>query len=686
VQRALAATYEVDQEIGRGGMGIVYRAKDKRLKRYVAIKLLPPELSFRRDVRSRFLREAETAAQLSHPNIVPIYAVDEVENLVFFVMACVDGDNLATQLKKRGPLPIDDVRRVLTEVADALAYAHMRGVIHRDIKPDNILIDAVDGRAMVTDFGIARAASGDGDSARLTATGIAIGTPAYMSPEQASGERDVDGRSDLYSLGIVAYQMLVGEPPFIGSTTPVLLVKHLAETPVPVEDRRADIPPALAQIVMRLLQKAPEHRFPGAVELVHALKSGSVPTPPAGTPAKAPPGTAWNAWSPPTAGSTNHDLSSLPFATPDAGRTGNMNPFAPGAFGAVAVRGSADDETGEYVATAADWERWNDPRVAKFRKSFRFFLAANVAIVGLSIFGDKSFLSITSLWSIMIAFRYAKLWSNERDWRDVLYQPQHRMFGEVVSHLTDSFMATFSRKHREELRQQGRLGNKLKISLAQKTPPALLPAANQGTFSNGARRSGAPSSAPPGIADDDLGEFAPIIRRARTDRDEIVRILGYLPPAERARVPDVEHTANTLVFKIESIAVGLVRSDGPSGARSAEAIDAEITQLESEANPYDTARSETRVRRLAQLRRERRMVAEQGRRGAEARGRLESCRLALENVRLDLVRLRTGNSSVQSVTLVAEQAMALAREVDIAVAAASEVRELTRSRSSKSSA
>ncbi|MGV3710291.1 MAG: serine/threonine-protein kinase, partial [Gemmatimonas sp.] len=157
VQRALAATYEVEQEIGRGGMGIVYRARDKRLKRFVAIKLLPPELSFRRDVRSRFLREAETAAQLSHPNIVPIYSVDEVENLVYFVMACVDGDNLATRLKNKGPMPVADVRRVLTEVAEALAYAHARGVIHRDIKPDNILMDGVDGRALVTDFGIARA-------------------------------------------------------------------------------------------------------------------------------------------------------------------------------------------------------------------------------------------------------------------------------------------------------------------------------------------------------------------------------------------------------------------------------------------------------------------------------------------------------------------------------------------------
>src|SRR5690242_2147534 len=276
VERVLSDHYELDSEIGRGGMGIVYRAKDRRLKRTVAIKLLPPELAFRSDIKTRFLREAETAAQLSHPNIVPIYTVDETEGLVYFVMAYVDGENLAKRIFERGVLPSDEVRRILRDVADALAYAHERGVVHRDIKPDNIIIASQTGRPMVTDFGIARAVS-DGDS-RLTATGMAIGTPAYMSPEQAAGERTIDGRSDLYSLGIVAYQMLAGEPPFVAGSTPAMLVKHISERPIPIQQRRADAPEDLARAVMLLLEKDPANRFPSAAALVAALDTGNVPS------------------------------------------------------------------------------------------------------------------------------------------------------------------------------------------------------------------------------------------------------------------------------------------------------------------------------------------------------------------------------------------------------------------------
>ncbi len=214
---AVGLQYLVDTEIGRGGMAVVYRATDLRLHRRVAIKVLPPELAFNGDVRERFLREASTAAQLAHPSIVPIYTVDEREGIVYFVMAYVDGESLAQRLAREPRLPVEDARAILAGVADALAYAHSNGVVHRDVKPDNIMLDRTSGRPLVTDFGIARAAQGD---TRLTVTGVAIGTPAYMSPEQALGERDVDGRSDIYSLGVIGYQLLAGETPFKASNTP----------------------------------------------------------------------------------------------------------------------------------------------------------------------------------------------------------------------------------------------------------------------------------------------------------------------------------------------------------------------------------------------------------------------------------------------------------------------------------
>src|ERR687895_408423 len=279
VERALSSSYEIGNELGRGGMGIVYRAKDRRLKRAVAIKVLPPELSYRSEIRSRFLREAETAAQLSHPNIVPIYTVDEEGGIVYFVMACVDGLNLARKLHEHGRLPVADTRRILRQVGEALAYAHGRGVIHRDIKPDNILLDSDTGRAMVTDFGIARAVQ-EGD-VRLTATGVAIGTPAFMSPEQAAGDKEIDGRSDLYSLGVVAYQMLTGDLPFSAASTASMLMKHLTERAVPVEQKRPEVPPDFAATVMTLLEKEPERRFPSASSFVLMLETASpAPSPP----------------------------------------------------------------------------------------------------------------------------------------------------------------------------------------------------------------------------------------------------------------------------------------------------------------------------------------------------------------------------------------------------------------------
>ena len=267
---AVGAQYLIENEVGRGGMAVVYRATDLRLNRPVAIKVLPPDLAFNPDVRTRFIREAQTAAQLSHPNIVPIYSVEDKggDTLVYFVMAFIEGDSLGVRIKREGPWPIEQSVRVLRDVADALAYAHARGVVHRDIKPDNILIDRASGRPLVTDFGIARAAAAE---TRLTVTGVAVGTPAYMSPEQAIGEREIDGRSDLYSLAVVGYHLLSGETPFKAANTPAMLVKHVSERPRPIRERRPEIPAYLAVAIDRALAKRPEDRWVDAAEFRDAL-------------------------------------------------------------------------------------------------------------------------------------------------------------------------------------------------------------------------------------------------------------------------------------------------------------------------------------------------------------------------------------------------------------------------------
>src|SRR5947208_9215796 len=276
LSQALGSSYTLEGEIGRGGMGVVFSARDERLKRQVAIKVLPPELAFREEIRLRFLREAETAARLSHPHIVPIHSVGEgPDGLVYFVMAYVDGESLGAKLKRRGRLAPDEARRIMQETADALGAAHALGIIHRDVKPDNILLEGSRGRVVVTDYGIAKALSSTTGGATLTATGVAIGTPHYMSPEQAAGDREIDGRSDIYSLGVVAYQMLAGELPFQAPTVPGILMKHITERAPLITDRRPEVPEDLAACVMRSLEKDPEDRWPTADALRRALEARS---------------------------------------------------------------------------------------------------------------------------------------------------------------------------------------------------------------------------------------------------------------------------------------------------------------------------------------------------------------------------------------------------------------------------
>jgi len=265
LQQVVKGRYSLDREIGRGGMGVVFLARDVALDRPVAIKLLPPDLAARSDLRDAFLREARTAARLAHPHIVPIHAVEEHGDLVFFVMAFIDGETLGARVRRGGPLAPAEAMRITQEVAWALAHAHARGVVHRDVKPDNILLERGTGRALVTDFGIARVAQSlDPDG------GIPAGTPQYMSPEQGRGE-DVDGRSDLYSLGVTAYFASTGLLPFDAWSTHALLLKHAEEPAPPVRERAVRLPRTFAAAVDRLLAKAPSDRFDSADALAAAI-------------------------------------------------------------------------------------------------------------------------------------------------------------------------------------------------------------------------------------------------------------------------------------------------------------------------------------------------------------------------------------------------------------------------------
>jgi serine/threonine-protein kinase len=264
-QAAVAGRYSLERELGRGGMGVVYLAREVRLDRPVAIKLLPPTKASDPKLRERFLREARTAAKLSHPNVIPIHAVEEIDEFVFFAMAYIEGETLTERVRHRGPLPPSEAARVLRDVAWALAYAHDQGVIHRDVKPDNILLEN-GGRVLVADFGIAGVVAGAG----ALKSGEVIGTPEFMSPEQALGE-DVDGRSDLYSLGVVGYFACCGTLPFEAEKATDVLAKQVAEPAPPVSSVAPLMPRRLAQAIDRCLAKDPADRPTGASALADQL-------------------------------------------------------------------------------------------------------------------------------------------------------------------------------------------------------------------------------------------------------------------------------------------------------------------------------------------------------------------------------------------------------------------------------
>ncbi len=271
LQAAIGEAYAVEGTLGAGGFAVVYLVRDLHLKRKLAVKVLSPDLITSRTVLERFRREAETVAQLSHPHIVPLHFIGQKDDLLYLAMECIEGGSLNERIEREGKLSVDEAVRVLREVASALAYAHRRGVIHRDIKPQNVLLEAETGRSLVTDFGIARTEQGTS----LTASGMLVGTPAYLSPEQITGQPS-DHRADIYALGVMAYEMLTGQPPFSGPTPTAVLMKRIASPPTPIVKLRPEVPEPIRDIVEACLAQDPAERFQSAGDIVSAL-GGATP-------------------------------------------------------------------------------------------------------------------------------------------------------------------------------------------------------------------------------------------------------------------------------------------------------------------------------------------------------------------------------------------------------------------------
>jgi serine/threonine-protein kinase len=659
---AVGAQYLVDAEIGRGGMAVVYRATDVRLNRRVAIKLLPPELAFNADVRERFLREAQTSAQLTHPHIVPIYTVDERAGMVYFVMALVDGESLAQRLAREPQLPIDDARRIMADVADALSYASSRGVVHRDVKPDNIMLERATGRAVVTDFGIARAAAGD---SRLTVTGVAVGTPAYMSPEQALGERELDGRSDIYSLGVVGYQMLAGRTPFRASNTPAMLVKHISETPHPVESLRPDVPPALAQAVMRALAKKPEQRWSDAAEFRAAILDPRPSRPVSALPADERP-----APQPQSARDESHASSPPPPAFYQSPFTGPAHAPPRPSRPAEAVASPELPALPPMPAlpsfgSRADWRewrklqrRWDEERRHRERMALKSRRRADELDVGrpvaerVSSWRRRAFGGVSTIMGLATV--------------NVLTSPHHLWFVFPGAFI---FLGMLSHAGRlwadgvplSQLFTRGTLNPEGQGQGA----PAALPAA--GHVDAMARR-----LAPAHVL---AGPHGTTVRLAAEDRASVEETLGRLAPAEREMIPDVLPTVISLAERVGSLATTLHGLDADVNAASVTSLDQRIATLKTEAGNEPSAEQE---RRIALLERQRATIAELMERRGTLAGQLESASLALHNLRLDLIKLRSSGlgNAMSDLTSATQEARAISREIGHAVDAVGEVRRL----------
>jgi hypothetical protein len=621
---ALGRDYTLEGEIGRGGMGVVYRARDERLQRRVAIKVLPPELAFQKDIRERFTREAQTAARLSHPHIVPIHTVGDGAGLVYFVMGFVDGESVAGRLKRRGRLPPDEVRRIMAETADALSAAHGVGVIHRDIKPDNILLEGSRGRVMVTDFGIAKALSSS-SGATLTGAGVAIGTPSFMSPEQAAGEREIDGRSDLYSLGIVGYQMLTGELPFHAPTVAGILMKQITEVAPDVRSIRTDVPEDVALAVSRCLEKDPQNRWPTADALRRALETRSVggyqptglgfraarreQTGTGGTRRERPSigrertGTVGNRREQPAGRDLRPPVPPVPLRS-------RPFPTVPGRSRPVRSDDTPLPQTGEPEV------------ILRARASFAKWAATSLGCFGINVatgIDSPWFLFPTFGMGIGLLRSYGKAWQAGYGWRDILSRPPAPDAHETVAMIK---------------------GGKL------------------------------PRQMPPPRADEFGGQIATILQ-AHGDRVAIYKLMDRLPPSERQLLPEISPTVDGLYARACDLARTLHAMDSNFSTAGLDQIEQRLALIRNE--PDD----EERARRVALLEKQKQTILDlQGRR-AQVAGHLESCVLAMQNVRFDLLRLRSAGvgAVLGDLTNATQQAKALSRDVDHAIAAAGEIRE-----------
>ncbi len=275
LQAAIGDTYRIEKELGGGGMSRVFLAEEVELGRQVVIKVLPPDMAAGVN-KERFHREIQLAAKLQHPHVVPLLTAGASDDLLYYVMPFIQGESLRVKLAREGELPVSEALQILGEVVDALAYAHRNGVVHRDIKPDNVLLS--EGHAVVTDFGVAKAVTASSGSSSLTSLGVALGTPAYMAPEQAAADPHTDHRADIYAVGALAYEMLCGRPPFTAPTPQAVMAAHVSEIPDPMTKHRSAVSEALNALVMRCLEKKAADRWQSAAELVPQLKAMATPS------------------------------------------------------------------------------------------------------------------------------------------------------------------------------------------------------------------------------------------------------------------------------------------------------------------------------------------------------------------------------------------------------------------------